>query len=337
MELSTNKSPGSRLSLRDVLLRTPKVSTQEWLALPLTVRWLVMTRAVVLVMTATSALVGVLPAVRQGQFHAGRLVALMLGLVCAHATNNLVNDYVDSRRGLDTGNYLRRQYGVHVLEDGLVSPAGFRLVIAATGAVALLCGLWLSWLLGTGVLALLLAGAFFVVFYTWPLKHFAMGELAVLLVWGPLMTAGSYYVMVGHVTPVILALSVVYGIGPTLVILGKHIDKLAQDNHKGVRSLPVVLGRARALQLSLGLLLVQWVMALWLLLRGDLPVTGWLMLFSLPAASGLISRLRAPPPRQRPVDYAESVWPLWYAAFAFRYSRDFGALLVAALVLALIV
>ena len=41
-----------------------------------------------------------------------------LGLLLAHATNNLLNDYTDSRRGIDSGNYFRNQYGAHVLEDG---------------------------------------------------------------------------------------------------------------------------------------------------------------------------------------------------------------------------
>ena len=31
-------------------------------------------------------------------------------------------------------------------------------------------------------------------FYTWPLKYIGLGELAVILVWGPLMIGGGYYV-----------------------------------------------------------------------------------------------------------------------------------------------
>src|SRR5205085_899440 len=38
-------------------------------------------------------------------------------------------------------------------------------------------------------------GSFFVLFYTWPLKYIALGEIAVFLVWGPLMIGGGYYVL----------------------------------------------------------------------------------------------------------------------------------------------
>ncbi len=48
-----------------------------------------------------------------------------LALVLAHATNNLINDYVDHATGVDKDNYFRVQYGVHVLESGLVTQAQF--------------------------------------------------------------------------------------------------------------------------------------------------------------------------------------------------------------------
>ena len=34
-------------------------------------------------------------------------------------------------------------------------------------------------------------------FYTWPLKYIGLGEIAVLLVWGPLMIGGGYFVITG--------------------------------------------------------------------------------------------------------------------------------------------
>ena len=46
-------------------------------------------------------------------------------------------------------------------------------------------------------LALMAAGAFFVLFYTWPLKYIGLGELAVIIVWGPLMVGGGYFVVTG--------------------------------------------------------------------------------------------------------------------------------------------
>jgi len=32
-------------------------------------------------------------------------------------------------------------------------------------------------------------------FYTWPLKYLALGELFIFLIWGPIMIAGVYIVL----------------------------------------------------------------------------------------------------------------------------------------------
>lgn len=48
------------------------------------------------------------------------------------------------------------------------------------------------------VLYLGLAGMFFLLFYTWPLKYIGMGEPTVVLVWGPLMIGGTYFVTAGY-------------------------------------------------------------------------------------------------------------------------------------------
>ncbi len=41
---------------------------------------------------------------------------MTLGLVLAHATNNLLNDVVDYVKGVDKGNYFRIKYGAHIME-----------------------------------------------------------------------------------------------------------------------------------------------------------------------------------------------------------------------------
>ena len=125
-----------------------------------------MVRAVVLVLTLSSVLVGVCLALETVTLPWDRVAALTVGLVLAHATNNLINDWVDHATGVDKSNYFRRQYGVHVLEDGLVSPRQFWAVTAATGGVALICAGYLIQDIhfDSAVVALTLAGAFMVLF-----------------------------------------------------------------------------------------------------------------------------------------------------------------------------
>ena len=90
----------------------PKLSHSEWQTLDPVAKWLIACRASVLFMTFTAAALGGLMAWRAGVFQWHLWLATVLGLMFAHATNNLLNDYTDSRRGIDKDNYYRNQYGV---------------------------------------------------------------------------------------------------------------------------------------------------------------------------------------------------------------------------------
>ena len=118
--------------------------------------------------------------------------------------------------------------------------------LGVTASIALLLGGWLISQRSGLTLDLMLAGAFFVLFYTWPLKYYGLGEPAVLLVWGPLMVGGSFYVLAGHWSWDVAWLSLVFALGPTTVLFGKHTDKLEADKGKGVNTLPVILGERRS-------------------------------------------------------------------------------------------
>jgi hypothetical protein len=171
----------------------PRIDRPEWDRLDFVSRWLIASRAAVLVLTFLSAAVAGLLALRDGSFHFWPWVLLTIGLVMAHATNNLINDLIDFRRGVDEDNYFRTQYGPQTVQQGLLSEKQLIAYAAGTGAVAALCGLGLAALRGAPILALMAVGAVFVLFYTWPLKYIGLGELTVLLVWGPLMVGGGYF------------------------------------------------------------------------------------------------------------------------------------------------
>ena len=172
----------------------PRVSKEEWDGLDVISRWLIATRSAVLVMTFISAAIAGLLAARDGQFDLLLWLMVTVGLLFAHATNNLINDLTDHLKGVDKDNYFRAQYGPQPLEHGLMTRGQVLLYIAVTGLIALGAGAILVAVRGEATLALLGIGAFFVLFYTWPLKYIGMGEVAVILVWGPLMVGGGYYV-----------------------------------------------------------------------------------------------------------------------------------------------
>ncbi len=311
----------------------PKLSQSEWHSLDPVAKWLIACRASVLFMTFTAAALGGLMAWRVGAFQWDLWLATVLGLMFAHATNNLLNDYTDSRRGIDKDNYYRNQYGVHVLEDGLMSEGQFWRYLGVTAGIALLLGSWLISQRSGLTLNLMLAGAFFVLFYTWPLKYYGLGEPAVLLVWGPLMVGGSYYVLTGQWSWNVTWLSLLFALGPTTVLFGKHTDKVEADRAKGVNTLPVIIGEQRSRYCVMGMFTAQYLLSVVLVVTGSF---GWpllLVLANLPELPRLLRVFRQPKPSAAPESYPGNVWPLWFSAHAFRHTRRFTSLFLVGVVL----
>ena len=322
------------ISIWQACSAVPRVSKDAWHASSFAARWLIASRAPVLVMTFSSAAVGGVLAGLAGPVDGVAWALCVLGLLLAHATNNQLNDFTDSALGIDRGNYFRNRYGAHVLEDGLLSRRQLFVSIALTGAVALAIGACLSLRIGPAVLRPLGAGAFFLLFYTYPLKRLGLGEIAVLLVWGPLMTGGSYLAATGAWSNWAALIGVVQALPPTTVIFGKHIDKLSFDAAKGIRTMPVRLGATRARAAVIAMLTLPYVSVPILVTFGRLPWTALVIFAALPRAMRVSRVFRTQSPVIRPPDYPADVWPLWYSAHAFDHARAFGLLLLAGLLAA---
>ncbi|HYD48615.1 MAG TPA: prenyltransferase [Terriglobales bacterium] len=311
----------------------PRVSKEEWSTLDLVSRWLIATRSAVLVMTFNSAAIAGLLAVRDGGFDLSLWLLVTFGLLFAHATNNLLNDFTDHIKGVDKDNYFRSQYGPQPLEHGLMTKNELLLYITVTGLIALAAGLLLVSLRGEATLTLLALGAFFVLFYTWPLKYIGLGEVAVILVWGPLMVGGGYYVITGEISAPVIFASLPVALAATTVLFGKHTDKLEADAAKGIRTMPVLLGEAHSRSATIAMLTLQYVLVLGLILSGYLSPLLLVVGFALPWYWRAVRAFRQPRPAAPPAEYPPGIWPLWYAAFAFSHTRRFGGLFLLGLTL----
>src|SRR5216117_3535108 len=101
-------------------------------------RWLLITRACVFSMTVTSGLIGgLLAAATAGAPRWGYFALALLGLVIAHAANNMINDYFDLTGGVDTAVYTRALYAPHPILSGLITKRG---LLAAISPERIGCG-----------------------------------------------------------------------------------------------------------------------------------------------------------------------------------------------------
>lgn len=315
---------------RKALNVIPEVSKEEWDRLDVISKWLISTRAAVLIMTFISAALAGLFAFRDGAFHFLPWLALAFGLIMAHATNNIFNDFTDYVRGVDKDNYYRTMYGAQPIASGLMTKRQHLTYFAVTGLIALVAGLYLIFINASDpVIWILLAlGAFFVLFYTWPLKGLGLGEVAVLVVWGPLMIGGGYYVMAHKWDWNVVTASLPYVLGVTTVIFGKHIDKLLIDKSKGIHTLPVVIGEKAARYAVLAMMILPYFFTGYLIaIRFFTPVMA-IVLFALPTFLKVYPTLLKPKPAERPADFPDGQggWPLYFAPMAFWNNRSFGTL-----------
>lgn len=315
----------------------PRISKEEWLRIDIVSKWLIATRSAVFIMTVIAGAVGGMMAWYQGTFFLANFVVAIVGLVFAHASNNLLNDLVDSRRGIDKGNYYRSLYGPQTVEHGLLSKAGIYSYIGFSLLVAVLSGVFLIYQTGIFTFYLMLAGLFFLLFYTWPLKYIGLGEITVVLVWGPLMVGGTYFVTSGGIWswPVAIA-GIVYAFGPTSVLFGKHTDKQKEDKAKRVFTLPVILGEKNSRWFTVLLWVSQYVLTGWLIFNGTFGIAMLVVVFAIPKFLWAVKVFSKPRPESEPATLEKGVWPLYLSAHAFAYNKRFGLLFLLGLIIDLV-
>jgi len=308
---------------------------KEWDSLDVVSKWLIATRSAVTTVTIYSSIIAGLLAWRDGYFSWLPWIILTLGLFIAHGTNNLLNDYTDFSRGIDKDYYFRTQYGVHPLVQNFWTKSQQIQWFLVSGVIATLSGVYALFYTGFNpvVIGLFAFGALILLFYTWPLKYWALGELAIFLIWGPIMIAGVYFVLalgkngdLANIWNVALA-GIPFGLSVASINVGKHIDKMNDDKAKGVGTFPVRVGQTFARYVNMASIVIAYAVVIYLVAIGYFSTFMLLILFALQRAFYAIAVLSKPRPDSAPKGF-EAFWPTWFSGFCFYHNRMFGGLLI---------
>ena len=299
-------------------------------------KWLIVTRATVFTMTATSGLIGGLLAIGTAGVAVNYwyLALSVIGLVIAHAANNMINDYFDLDAGVDTEEYFRALYAPHPILSGWLTKKQLRNAILLMNALDFVILLVLVAARGPWVAAFAFGGLFISVFYVAPpikLKHHGLGEPGVFVVWGPLMIGGTFFVATGTLPAWVWIASLPYAILVTTVLFGKHIDKISADTIKGIHTLPVILGERRARAVAQALMVAFYPIVVGAALVGWMGPFVMVVVLGLPMLLQVLRQFSVPRPESPPQSYVG--WPLWFVGGAFMHTRRAGALLMLGLVL----
>lgn len=205
--------------------------------------WLEAMRPRTLPASMAPVAISVVIAADDGAAHVGAALAALTAATAIQIGANFANDYSDFRKGTDNAPKLGRR---RLLPSGLVSPAAMARAAGAAFAVACLAGLYLTYRSGWPVVIIGVASILAGVLYTGgprPYGYRGLGEVFVLVFFGPVATAGGYFVQ---------ALSVdwrlvVAGLGPGLIACAilavNNLRDADSDAASGKRTLAVMLGK----------------------------------------------------------------------------------------------
>jgi 1,4-dihydroxy-2-naphthoate octaprenyltransferase len=299
------------------------------LALDPVSKFLYAARSVILVISAQAAIIAGLLAAADREHRWLHFILVLLGFVIAHMISNLSNDYFGYRRGHDTPDSPRMRYTVHPLTSGVLSSRALLSGLAILAVLGMAIAAFFIFEHGWLVAAFLIAGIALLFWYDAapvPLKSIGLGEVAVFVVWGPLMIGGGYAAITGHLSADAFYISIPYGLGVMSILIGKHIDQHDFDLGKGIHTLPVLLGTPTARTINMVAITLMYVITAILILLQDLTPFAALTLIALPRAVRALSILRKPRPATAPTGYIG--WPLWYHRVCLLHNRAFGWLYI---------
>ena len=215
---------------------------------------------------------------------------VVFGVTINHCGLNMLDDvcdYLHSVDRLQAGERNPYTGGSGVLTDGLLEPRQLVLGAVFCFVVTALVGLYLTATHGWPVLALGLFGVFCSVFYTLPPVKFGyrgLGELGLLVNFGPVIGLGAYYVQAGTVALEPFAVSLILGVMMWSEIIINEIPDYDEDRAAGKMNLVARIGRRKAVIVYVAGLAVSYLLVLFDVLTGIGPVTLLVALASLPFA-----------------------------------------------------
>jgi 1,4-dihydroxy-2-naphthoate octaprenyltransferase len=237
-------------------------------------------------------IVGTALALRDGVFAPGPAIAAVVVALLLQIGANFANDVFDFRRGADTA---ERLGPTRVTQSGLIAE---RQVLAATIAVIVLAacaGMYLVLRGGLPILILGIAAIIATLAYTggpFPLGYNGLGEVFVLIFFGFVAVAGTYYVQSLHLTATAIASAVPVGALVTNILVVNNLRDLETDRKAGKRTLAVRFGRAGTQREYLILMTVAYLTPALLWLTGALGPWTLLTWLTLPLAARLVRQTR---------------------------------------------
>ena len=252
-------------------------------------------------------------------------VLTLAGVVALHASVDLLNDYWDYKRQIDTETKRTKfSGGTGVLPEGLLKPTQ----VYRAGIIMLIIGALIGgyFIYERGIIIAVILGfaIISIYFYSTRIVDSGLGEVFVAIK-GAMIVLGTYFVQNPHITIEPILAGIVSGILSSTVLFVNSFPDYDADKAHGRKTLVIVLGKARAASSVWIFPIASYGIIIGSVITHLFPTVSLITLLTLPIVirSGISLR--------RKFDQVEEFVPIMKNFVS--YSRITGALLVASFVI----
>lgn len=252
-------------------------------------------------------------------------VLTMAGVVALHASVDLLNDFWDFKRGIDTKTRRTKMSGgTGVLPEGLLTPkAVYRagMIFLVVGSVV---GAYFVFTDGLVILAILGFAVISIYFYSTKIVDSGAAEIFVAIK-GTMIVLGTFFIQSGHLTTEAILAGALVGILSSLVLFIASFPDYEADKSKGRKTLVIVAGRQKAASIFWAFPAIACGIVIFGVSAGLFPLFSLVMLLGVPLV------VRSGLGLQKYYDRVDELVPFMSSALLF--SRIAGALFVLGLLL----
>jgi 1,4-dihydroxy-2-naphthoate octaprenyltransferase len=247
--------------------------------------WLKAARAVSFPLAVFPVVIGSMLAFIKGFIDIPLFILALAGGLSIHGGVNLISDYNDFKKGVDTPDALSSHPGI--LVDETVSPERIQKGAFFSFMLAMLVAGILIGKVGWPIALFAVIGIVGGYSYTGgpaSYKYIGLGELLIAILMGPMMVLGAYYVQARRLDLLPLWVSLPVGLLVGSVTLANNLRDIIYDSMVNIVTLPMRLGIKKAKIMYYSIILVPYLIIPGLVLT-DLSLYPSLLVFlSLPMA-----------------------------------------------------
>ena len=205
--------------------------------------WYLAARPKTLWAAVAPVMIGTAMAYGDGGFHALAAVAALLGALLIQIGTNFCNDYADFKKGADTE---ARIGPMRVTQAGLVTPEAMFRATVLVFALATCVGIYLVVRGGWPMFWIAVLSVAAGVAYTagpYALAYLGLGEVFVLIFFGPVAVGGTYYVQTGQWPWYVTVAGLAPGLLSCAILAVNNLRDVDQDRAAHKRTLAVRFGK----------------------------------------------------------------------------------------------